>query len=80
MYYLAAQLQHFTGWDLGSVSDPSRGLLLGPETDYTALFNMEMGFPKVPSTCPTVRSLMKMWKRAKTTLGLTGYLRQTPIW
>lgn len=41
---------------------------------------MEMGFPKVPSTCPTVRSLMKMWKRAKTTLGLTGYLRQTPIW
>lgn len=80
MYYYLGQLQHFTGCDLERVADASKGLLLGPDSIYTALSHMEMVFPRVPTKCPTVQLLMKVWKGVRTTLGLTGYFRETPIW
>lgn len=75
-YYFVAQLQHFTGWDLATVSDSSRVLLMDPNTSYTILSHMEMGFPTVISRCPTIQLQSKLKHR----LGLTGFLSQTPIW
>lgn len=69
MYYFAAQLQHFMGWDLETTTDPSRNLLIGPDTAYTTLSHMVMGLPKITFNCPTAQLLMKVWKGVKNTLG-----------
>lgn len=79
MYYFAAQLHQFTEWDRVDMLY-SRDLLLGSDTGYSVFSHMEMGLPEVPSHCPTVQLLMKLWKSVKHTLGLTGFLHQMPIW
>lgn len=53
-YFFTAQKQHFTGWNLPNAPDPSKYLLINPNTAYTALSHMEMGFPTAPSQCPTI--------------------------
>lgn len=72
-------MQHFTGWDSPSVSDPARGLLNKLHATYPALSHMKMGFPNIPSYCPTVQLLKKLWGNIKQRLGINSFLSITPI-
>lgn len=58
----------------------SKLLLINPDTTYSALSHMEMGFPSAPSLCPTVCLLKKLWDSIKRRLGVDGFLSSTPIW
>lgn len=68
MYYYAAQLQHFAGWDLTTVADSSRDLLVSPDTGYSVFFSYD----------PI--SLSQKWRSGKHRLELKGFLPKMLIW
>lgn len=53
-YFLAAQLQHLTGWDLPNTLDPSRTLVIPSVVDYSAMSQLEQGLPDLTPHCPTL--------------------------
>lgn len=66
----------------GGVSQISliRNIMLPSISNYTALSYLEAGFPNIPSIGPTTLLLKKLWSAVKTSLGISGFLLETPLY
>lgn len=79
-YFLAAQLQQLTGWDIPNMLDPSRTLLISSLADYFAVSQVEQGFSDMAPRCPTAKLILKLWAEFKCRLGIEGFMESISIW
>lgn len=81
LYFVASQLQHFSGWARVDESGAA-GRLIRAWSGWSNLGNwLEIGGHGVSrSRFPTLALIYKVWDRGKRALGLNGFSRFSPIW
>ena len=79
-YFLASQMQHLCGMGRANDNDSIDTLLRAGSGSASVLASLEAGFPHLPRAAPTVVLLGKLWSMVRSTLGVSGFLVDTPLW
>lgn len=81
LYYLAAQMQHFVGWSREDNMSTAGKLFSHWSGRRLPCYELESGgTPDSRRLYPTLALMYKVWDRGKTSLGVTGFSKYTPLW
>lgn len=80
LYFIAAQMQHLTGWLCPEPSDPIRNIVCTQVSCGELVECIEAGELGALTPYPTLQLIDKVWNKTKQHLQYTGYTNWSRIW